>query len=143
LKLIDANLLLYVHDSTSEYHCAALDWWTQQLEADRLIGIPWLTVSAFLRISTHRALRRPLSSREAVEIVDSWFQYDQVRPISPGANFWAFFRQVVVEGQVVGPLMSDAKLAALALECGAMVSTNDLDFLRFQSVQVEFPLRQR
>lgn len=78
-----------------------------------------------------------------MEIVDSWFQYDQVRPISPGANFWAFFRQVVVEGQVVGPLMSDAKLAALALECGAMVSTNDLDFLRFQAVQVEFPLRQR
>lgn len=56
MKLIDANLLLYVHDSTSEYHRAAVDWWTQQLEADRPIGIPWLTVSAFL---THRALRRP------------------------------------------------------------------------------------
>ena len=142
MKLIDANLLLYVHDSSSEHHRAALSWLTEQLEADRPIGIPWLTISAFLRVTTHRNLRRPLSCKEAVGIVDSWLEHDHVSAISPGTNFWVFFRQIVVESQVAGALVTDAKLAALALEYGAIVCTHDLDFLRFQRIQVEFPLRK-
>ena len=93
------------------------------------------------RITTHRALKRPLSAKEAVDIVESWLGHEQVRTVSPGSNFWTLFKQIVLNCQVAGPLMSDAKLAALALEWGATVCTHDLDFLRFEQIQVEFPLR--
>ena len=142
MVLVDANLLLYVHDDSSEHHEAALAWWKAQLEADRPIGIPWVTVSAFLRISTHRALRRPLTSDQACEIVDSWLEHQHVNTIAPGDNFWAFFREIVVTTEASGALVTDAKLAALALEWGATVYTHDLDFLRFQNVSVAFPLRE-
>jgi predicted nucleic acid-binding protein len=64
-----------------------------------------------------------------------------VEALSPGSNFWTFFRQIIMDSQVAVPLMSDAKLAALALERGATVCTHDLDFSRFKMIQVEFPLR--
>jgi len=40
-----------------------------------------------------------------------------------------------------GPLIMDAHLAALAIEHGATLCTNDRDFLRFPGLKVEFPLQ--
>ncbi len=39
------------------------------------------------------------------------------------------------------PLILDAHLAALAIEHGATLCTNDRDFLRFPGLQVEFRLQ--
>jgi uncharacterized protein len=43
-------------------------------------------------------------------------------------------------GQASGPLVSDAHLAALAVEHGATLVTNDRDFARFPDVKVDYPL---
>jgi predicted nucleic acid-binding protein len=40
-----------------------------------------------------------------------------------------------------GALIMDAHLAALAIEHGATLCTNDRDFLRFAGLKVEFPLQ--
>ncbi len=49
------------------------------------------------------------------------------------------FGELVVEARVTGPLLTDAALAALALEHGASVCTTDKDFLRFQGLTVIDP----
>jgi len=43
--------------------------------------------------------------------------------------------------RVRGSLIMDAHLAALAIEHGATLCTNDRDFLRFPGLKVEFPLQ--
>lgn len=73
-------------------------------------------------------------------VVQQWFDVESVRLISPGSRYWTYLSQVLKDGQVTGALVSDACIAALALEYDATVYTNDVDFRRFD-IRVEFPLR--
>ena len=59
---------------------------------------------------------------------------------NPAEQFWERFRAQVTEAQVKGPLVTDAALAALALEHGAVLCTTDRDFRRFRGLRVENPL---
>lgn len=139
--LVDANLLLYAHDSRSTHHARALAWWKHTLSHAPVIGIPLHTLSAFIRIATHRAVfERPLTPEEACRVVSQWFDVEAVQLVSPGPNYWHYLSEVVKNGQITGALVSDACIAALALQYDATVVTNDLDFRRFD-VRVDFPLR--
>src|SRR5580704_7856042 len=68
--LVDANLLLYaVHKGTPQHRNAAA-WLTEQLNGPKRVGLPWQSLAAFLRISTHpRAFQRPLAPATAWERV--------------------------------------------------------------------------
>ena len=57
----------------------------------------------------------------------------------PHLTGWEVFRQLVVDGQVTGPLVMDAFLAALALENGATLATTDRDFARFSKLKLVNP----
>ena len=71
--LVDANILLYSVDEASPFHVRARDWMADALNGPKRVGIPWLSVWAFLRIATNpRAIREPLAPREAWEHVDDW-----------------------------------------------------------------------
>lgn len=58
----------------------------------------------------------------------------------PGEEHWALLRQMIVEGQAQGALISDAQLAALTLEHGAVLHTTDRDFARFPGLRWVIPL---
>ena len=55
-------------------------------------------------------------------------------------RFWPLLRELVVEAQVSGPLLTDAALAALALEHGATLCSTDRDFRRFRGLKLCDPL---
>jgi predicted nucleic acid-binding protein len=82
-----------------------------------------------------------LSVEEAVAIVDDWLAQPNVDVLAEGDHHWARLRQTLVEGQAVGPLVSDAHLAALAIEHGAALATTDRDFARFAGLKTLNPLR--
>ena len=87
----------------------------------KLVGLLWLTVSAFLRITTNRKLlAQRLTLSEAADMVDSWLQQPNIRPITPGDEDWTIFRKMIIEGQVTGALISDAQLAAVTIENGGV-----------------------
>jgi uncharacterized protein len=49
-------------------------------------------------------------------------------------------RRMIVEGQAPGALVSDAQIAALAIEYGGRLQTTDRDFARFPGLRWENPL---
>jgi hypothetical protein len=61
--------------------------------------------------------------------------------LGPGERFWEIFRGQVLEAQISGPLVTDAALAALALENGAVLCSTDRDFRRFKDLRVLDPLQ--
>lgn len=133
--VVDANVLLYAYHPRAERHLACRSWLERALSGSTLVGLPWLSVWAFLRIATNpRAFDRPLATQEAEEIVDSWLQEPVVRTIEPGERYWPILHGLLAEGQVSGPLVTDAALAALALENGAVLCTTDQDFRRFPAL---------
>jgi len=139
--LIDANLLLYAYDSGSEYHRAAADWLAAALSGPELTGLAWVTILAFLRIGTHPRMRaQPFTAAEAVAIVQEWLDQPNVRLLAPTDRHWAILKDLIPKAQVRAALMTDAHLAALAIEHGAVLCTNDRDFTRFPGLKWSNPL---
>jgi hypothetical protein len=57
-------------------------------------------------------------------------------------TLWAFLRGLVHDGPAAGPLVTDAVLAAIALEHGATVCTTDRAFSRFSGLRWMNPLAE-
>jgi hypothetical protein len=139
--LIDANLLLYAYDPRAEQHAASRHWLEATISGTSLVRLAWLTVWAFLRISTNpRVFERPLSIGEAEAHVGSWLAQPSVGILEPGERHWAILSGLLREGQATGALAMDAALAAIAIEHGARLCTTDRDFARFPGLRWTNPL---
>jgi uncharacterized protein len=140
VKLLDANILLYAYDSDSAHHAVCRSWLEAAFNSDEIVALPWQTLLAFIRISTNsRATKKPLQSAEACEIVSSWLHQANVSVIGAGERFWELLQDQLREARVTGPLVTDAALAALALEHGATLCSIDRDFRRFRGLRLIDP----
>ena len=139
--LVDANLLLYAVDQRSPFNPAASQWLTSVLNGDRRVGFPWTSLGAFMRIITHpRVTSDPLTGAAAWSHVESWLRADPAW-VPPATERTAAVLGTLVKAQPIsGPLMSDAMLAALAIENGLKVMSADSDFARFAQVDWVNPL---
>lgn len=139
--LVDANLLLYAYHPQSNQHEASRAWLENILSGSELVRFAWLTIWAFLRISTNpRAFERPLATTEAEAAVASWLSQPQVGILEPGERHWDILQELMRNGQTVGPLIMDAVLASIAIEHGAILHTTDRDFSRFPGLKWTNPL---
>ena len=127
--VLDANLLLYAYDRGSDFYARANPWLARKLSGDELVGLPWQSISAFLRIMTDRRLPGDrMNMIEATDVVGRWLALPNVRVPAPGSDHWSVLRRVLLDGQVSGPVVSDAHLAALTIEHGGVLHTTDRDF---------------
>ncbi len=139
--VLDANILLYAYDSVSPHHPKARAWVESALSGEEPVGLPWQTAAAFMRIATNpRIPGERLTLDRAVRIVDEWFEQPNVRMLALGDGHWSLFRQMTIEGQARGPLITDAQLAALTIESGGILHTTDRDFARFPGLRWINPL---
>lgn len=139
--VVDANLLLYAYDPGSPHHKTARKWVEGVFSGGEILGIPWQTVGAFLRITTNSKLPgQRVTLDRAIEVVDMWLEQPNVRFLTPGERHWDLLRQMVTEGQARGPLVSDAQLAAITIEYGGVLHTTDRDFARFPGLRWVNPL---
>ena len=139
--VLDANLLLYAYDSAFAEHKKARAWVEMIFSGEEPVGLPWQTISAFVRIHTDTRLPgNRLTMEEAVQTVDQWLTLPQVHLLAPGARHWPEFRRMLMEGKVRGALTTDAQLAALTLEHGGILCSTDRDFARFPGLRWMNPL---
>ncbi len=139
--LLDANLLIYaVHKGAPQHKCA-VDWLTEQLNGSTRVGLPWQSLAAFLRISTHpRAFERPLAPATAWQRIEDWISSPVAWIPQPGPEHPRILGELVVAYEVAGNLVPDAQLAALAMEHGVPVCSADTDFARFRNLRWINPL---
>jgi uncharacterized protein len=141
VTVVDANLLLYAYDSASAHHVKARAWVERTFSSAEPVGLPWQTVVAFLRIVTNTRLPgERLTIGEASEIVDRWLAQPNIRLLGPGEDHWLLLRQMILDGQARGPLITDAQLAAITIEYGGVLHTTDRDFARFPGLRWTNPL---
>jgi toxin-antitoxin system PIN domain toxin len=139
--LLDANVLLYAYDPSSPHHHTARGWLENTFSQPEPIGLASMTLLAFMRIGTSpRPLEHPLALSEAADIVAGWLARPTVAVLNPGEGHWQILRDLMKKGQVRGPLIMDAHLAALAIEHGAVLATTDRDFARFPGLKFFNPL---
>ena len=139
--LVDANLLLYAYHPRAKQHEASRAWLESMLDGPELVRFAWLTLWAFLRISTNpRVFEHPLSTSEAGAAISSWLAQPGAGILEPGDRHWEILRGLMREGQTVGPLVMDAVVAAIAVEHGATLCTTDRDFSRFPGLKCMNPI---
>ncbi len=140
--LVDANVLIYAIDADSPHHTSARRWLEETLSGTTPLGLAWIVILAFLRLTTRSGiLRNPLPPERAMAYVDGWLAQPYVRAVSPGEGHWTILRKLLRDSGTAGNLTSDAHLAAVALELGASVCSTDADFERFAGVERVNPLR--
>jgi len=139
--VLDANILLYAYDAESAQHRPARAFLEKIFSASDPVGLPVQSISAFLRIMTQPGLRIGcFSLPEAIEIVEEWLNLPQVRLLVPGERHWPIFQRMLTEGHAAGRLVTDAQIAAITLEFGGELQTNDRDFARFPGLRWRNPL---
>ncbi len=138
--VVDANILLYAHDSSSPRQVAASTWLAATINGSEHVGLGLVTVLAFLRIATDpRIFSLPLRPDEAISIVEEWLDRPNVSLLAPTDRHWRTLAEQIDRGQAKGPLLMDAHLASLAREHGAVLATADRDFRRFPGLRTIDP----
>ena len=139
--LVDANLVLYAYHAGAPQHAAAKRWFEEVLSGAEPVGLSWSTILAFLRIGTSpRVFERPYRIKEAAAIVSSWLDCPSVAVLRPGDRYWEILRELLIEARAEGALVSDAALAALAIEHAATLCSTDRDFRRFTRLKLSNPI---
>lgn len=132
----DINLLLYAYDSASPFHSKAAAWWQTCLSGTEPVGLAQVVVFGFVRIGTNnRVFRNPLTPAEAAAHVRSWQSRPIVQILEPQADHVAQVLELLETLGTAGNFVTDAQLAALATEHGAVLHTADSDFLRFRGLR--------
>ncbi|MBS2037142.1 type II toxin-antitoxin system VapC family toxin [bacterium] len=140
----DVNLLIFAYNSDAVAHTAARQWWENLLSGDEPVAIPWVVLCGFVRLMTHPAvLVVPMEIPQAFIHVRSWLSRPNVQILEPGPRHLEILENTLQQAGVGGNLVTDAHIAALALEYQAQVHSNDADFGRFSGLRWHNPLSKR
>ena len=142
---VDTNVLVYSHRSDSPFHQAADTALTQLAESGELWAIPWPCIHEFLAIVTHpRIYDPPTPQAEALEQVECWLEVPTLVLLGEDKNHWSHLRAILVESAIIGPMVHDARVAALCMAQGVReIWTADRDFSRLSGIRVRNPLKPK
>ncbi len=137
----DINLLIYTYDSASPFHAKASAWWRECLSGGETVGLAPVVVFGFVRIATNpRVFEQPMTPGEAARHVRSWMAQPVVQVLEPSRENLTGVLDLLEALGTAGNLVTDAQLAALAIENDAVLHTADTDFLRFSGLRWRNPL---
>jgi toxin-antitoxin system PIN domain toxin len=142
VKIVDLNVLLYAVNSDAAPHARVLEWWEAAMNGEETIGLPWVVLLGFLRLTTHpRVFPRPLTPEAAEARVDAWLSVPNVRIVAERDGHWPMLKTLLHASGTAGNLTTDAHLATMAMTYDAVLVSCDADFNRFKGLRLENPLR--
>lgn len=139
---VDTNLLVYAHREDAPWHDAAARGLTGLAEGAASWAIPWPCVHEFLAIVTHpRIFKTPTPTATAAAAMAALLEAPRVVLLAETDGYWRVLRRLVEEGRLSGPIVHDARIAALCEVHGVeTLWTADRDFSRFPALRVRNPL---
>jgi toxin-antitoxin system PIN domain toxin len=139
--IVDVNLLIYAVNEDASDHKNAKAWLETAISGTETVGLPWIVLLAFMRLTTRSGLfQKPLTAEAAFDLLEAWLQQVSVIVPEPSARQLQTMRDLVSPIGLGGNLTSDAFLAALAIEHGAELCSADNDFGRFKRLRWRNPL---
>ena len=139
---VDTNILVYAHREDSPWHEPASRCVRDLAEGPSPWAIPWPCIHEFLAIVTHPRIYKPPTPLDlALDQVDAWLESPGLVVLTEEDAYWTVLRNHLEEGQIAGPKVHDARIAALCHLHGVQeLLTADRDFGRFKALTVRNPL---
>lgn len=140
--LPDINVLIHAHNTGSPRHEQARIWWDSALGGTEGIGLAWITILGFIRITTHRGiLGNPMTPADACARIDEWLGLPHVHIPSPAEGHFPRLAANLERLGTAGNLTTDAHLATIAIERGYTLCSTDTDFARFPGLKWRNPIQ--
>lgn len=139
---LDTNVLVYAHREDSSFHAAASSALRELAEGVAPWAIPWPCVHEFLAIVTHpRRYAPPTPTEHALAQIEAWLEAPGLVLIGETPNHWTVLRAIVTAGYLIGPVVHDARVAAICIENGITeLWTADRDYGRIPQLHTRNPL---
>lgn len=139
---VDTNLLVYGHRSDSEWHERALSVLLGLANGHQRWAIPWPCVHEFFAIVTHpKIFKQPSTPAEAIAAITAWSESHMLHFLHETPLYWNVLTALIEKGQIKGPMVHDARIAAICIDNGASeLLSADRDFSRFPSLSIRNPL---
>jgi len=135
--LPDLNLLVYAYHTGAPDHAAARQWWEDVMNGPDPVGLPAAVAVGFVRLMTSpKVVQPPMLLSEAIARVTEWLAAPHVSILAPTSLHWVEMERI----GWTGPAVSDAHLAALAVEHGCELHSNDTDFAGCRGLRLRNPL---
>lgn len=139
--ILDVNVLVIARNSSSPFHSHMRTWLEDALNGPTRVGMPWATLTAFLRLSTARTVfPSPLAPDAAMAQVHAWLAAPASWVPAESPKHAEVLGALIQRHRLTGDLIPDAHLAALAIELGVEVCSTDGDFARFHEIRWTNPL---
>jgi uncharacterized protein len=139
---VDTNLLVYAHREDAEFHDAACARVAELAEGSAAWAIPWPCLHEFYAIVTHpRIYAPPTTTARAIDQIEAWLESPSLALLAESPGHWPALKPLLTGARVQGPLVHDARIAALCLQHGVKTLwTADRDFARFAPLRSVNPL---
>ena len=138
MQLPDVNVLIYAHREDAPEHDRYAAWLRGLTEAQEPFGLSETVLASVIRIVTNpRVFDPPSPMSAAVRFCQRLVDWPRAVILVSGRRHWEIFTDLCANVQ--GPLVSDAYLAALAIEHGCELITTDSDFARFPGLRWRHP----
>ena len=140
LLLPDLNVLISAHRADSRLHVGCRDWLLSVYAGDEAFALCAPGVIGLVRILTHpRVCAPPDTHDQAFAFVGSLLSHPNAVLLNPGRDHVRLFEKLCRSADARGDLVTDAYLAALAIEVGAVLVSADRDFARFAGLRWRRP----
>ena len=139
--LVDVNILINAVHKGSPDHLRLATWLDERLRLEEGIGLPWVVLLGFVRITTNpRITEHPFTRNEALAQVGAWLKLLGVEVLHPTGEHARHFEEQCLVAGATGNLVTDARLAALAVEHDCKLASTDADFAKFPAVRWVNPM---
>ncbi len=139
--LLDVNLLLYSQMNSMPEHVQANAWLQRQFDSGMRIGLPWDSLLGFVRLASNpRMFLRPLPVTAGWQQVRVWLGASAVWIPEPTERHVEVLDDLFESARIGTRDVMDAHLAALAIEHGLVLCSNDTGFARFAKLRWLNPL---
>ncbi|MGB0678832.1 MAG: type II toxin-antitoxin system VapC family toxin [Polyangiales bacterium] len=143
---VDTNVLMYAHRREASEHEVAQRVVTELAEGDSPWAIPWPCVYEFFGVVTHPKIWRDTAStpQQAWAQLEMWLGSPSLRLLHESRAFSCVLRPLLTLPRLRGPIVHDARIAALCLAHGVdALLTRDRDFSLFPRLRRRGPFVER
>jgi toxin-antitoxin system PIN domain toxin len=141
MQFPDVNVLIYAFRNDSPENAVCRAWLDTTYGERRPLAVCRHTLASVIRVTTNRrSFRQASTLDEAIGFCEDLLAYPHCELIEPGRDHWRIFTTLLKETGITGPMVTDAWLAALAIEWNCEFVTMDRDFARFPKLRCSNPV---
>lgn len=138
MRAVDTNVLVYAFFSDSPFHAAALRAVAELAESPAPWAIPWPCIHEFYGVVTNpKIFDDPMLPGRALSQINEWLRSPSLHLLAETPQHWSRLEELLTAARVAGPVVHDARIAALCLTHGVTeLLTQDRDFSRFPKLKL-------